>query len=87
MGYHNYEMTMTDLRELVEHYLGKPLAASTSAALWHCPVCAPQRHALLMVSADEYRCLSGYPCDGGASEWMRTIDREPDEPIMIGVPA
>jgi len=41
MGYHNYEMTMTDLRELVEHYLGKPLAASTSAALWHCPVCAP----------------------------------------------
>ncbi len=24
----------------------------------------------------EYRCLSGYPCDGGASEWIRNIDQE-----------
>jgi len=81
MGYHNYEMTMTDLRELVEHYLGKPLAASTSAALWHCPVCAPQRHALLMVSADEYKCLSGYVCDGGAMEWIPGSE-EPTECIL-----
>ncbi len=76
-----------DLRDLVEAYLGKPLAASAHAGLWRCPVCPPERHALLMVSTDEYRCLSGYPCDGGASEWMQNIDQEPDEPIMIGVPA
>jgi len=83
MRYH--EMTTTDLRELVEQHLGKPLAASAHAGLWRCPVCPPKRHALLMVSANEYKCLSGYPCDGGASEWMRYLDREPDELFMIGV--
>lgn len=87
MGYHDYELTIIDLRKLVEQKFGKPLAFSACAALWRCPVCAPERHALLMVSTDQYRCLSGYPCDGGASEWMRNIDQEPDEPIMIGVPA
>jgi len=87
MEYHDSELTTTDLRELVEHHVGKPLVASTHAALWRCPVCPPERHAVLMVSAHEYKCLSGYPCDGGASEWMRNIDQEPDEPIMIGVPA
>ena len=81
------EEPIHDLRDLVEDHLGKPLATSAHAGLWRCPACSPQRHGLLMVSTDEYRCLSGYPCDGGASEWMRTIDREPDEPIMIGVPA
>ena len=48
---------MTDLRDLVEAHLGKPLAASTHAGLWRCPACSPERHALLMVSADEYHCL------------------------------
>lgn len=78
---------MTDLRDLVEVHLGKPLAASPNAGLWHCPACSPERHALLIVSADEYKCLSGYVCDGGVSKWMRNIDPEPDEPLMIGVPA
>lgn len=76
-----------DLRDLVEDYLGKPLAASTHASLWRCPACPPERHALLMVSADEYKCLSGYPCDGGAGEWMSEVDPEPNQPFMIGVPA
>lgn len=75
----------SDLRELVEQQLGKPLAASTHAALWRCPVCPPERHALLMVSADEYKCLSGYPCDGGAHEWMPSLDPMPDEPFAVGV--
>jgi hypothetical protein len=34
-----------------------------------------------MASADEYRCLSGYPCDGGASEWMARITPEADAPL------
>jgi len=74
-------LTTTDLRHLVEVHLGKPLAASAHAALWRCPSCPPGRHALLMASADEYRCLSGYPCDGGASEWMARITPEADAPL------
>lgn len=76
----------TDLRELAEQHLGKPLAASTHAGLWRCPACPPERHALLMVSADEYRCLSGYPCDGGATEWMRSDDKEADALLVLGTP-
>lgn len=87
MGYHNSKLTLIDLRDLVEAYLGKPLAASTHAGLWRCPVCPPERHALLMVSTDEYRCLSGYPCDGGASDWMRRQEQEPDKLIGLGVTA
>jgi hypothetical protein len=81
------EQQIHDLRDLVEAYLGKPLVASAHAGLWHCPVCPPERHALLMVSADEYKCLSGYPCEGGADEWLRSTDLEPDEPFMMGMPA
>jgi hypothetical protein len=82
----NYcDLTPTDLRELAEQHLGKPLAASTRASLWRCPVCPPERHALLMVSADEYKCLSGYSCDGGAAEWIVALSPEPDEPMMVGV--
>lgn len=77
------EERIYDLRDLVEAYLGKPLAASTHAGLWRCPVCPPERHALLMVSTDEYRCLSGYPCDGGADEWLNTEDAH-SEPIAVG---
>jgi len=58
--------------------LASRLAASTHAGLWRCPVCPPKRHALLMVSADEYQCLSGYPCDGGASEWMQSVAEPTD---------
>ena len=85
MEYH--ELTMTDLRDLVEAHLGKPLAASTHAGLWRCPACSPERHALLLVSADEYRCLSGYPCDGGASEWMRHSNEEPNKLTVLGATA
>lgn len=81
------QLNMIDLRDLVEAQLGKPLAASAHAGLWRCPDCSSQRHGLLLVSADEYKCLSGYVCDGGASEWLQNIDHAPDEPLMIGVPA
>ncbi|GIK28169.1 hypothetical protein FBR02_13790 [Anaerolineae bacterium CFX9] len=74
----------SDLRERVEQHLGKPLAASAYAGLWRCPACPPERHALLMVAADDYRCLSGYSCDGGASEWMTTLDPTPDESFAVG---
>jgi hypothetical protein len=80
------EERIHDLRDLVEAYLGKPLAASTHAGLWRCPVCPPERHALLMVSTDEYRCLSGYPCDGGASEWMYIVAEPSPNSVLIGVP-
>jgi len=83
---HN-EHSTGDLRELAQQHLGKPLAVSTHAGLWRCPACPPKRHALLMVSADEYRCLSGYPCDGGATEWMRSEDKEADELLIAGVSA
>ncbi len=79
--------TLIDLRDLVETHLGKPLAASPHAGLWRCPACSSERHGLLLVSADEYKCLSGYVCDGGVNEWMQNINQEPDEPLMIGVPA
>ncbi|MBE2271877.1 MAG: hypothetical protein IAE80_26825 [Anaerolinea sp.] len=79
--------TQIDLRNLVEAHLGKPLAASAHAGLWRCPACSSQRHGLLLVSADEYKCLSGYVCDGGANEWLQNIYQEPDETLMIGVPA
>ncbi|MDX2159909.1 MAG: hypothetical protein SF162_01155 [bacterium] len=74
-----------DLRDVVEEHLGKPLAASTHAALWRCPACPPERHALIMVSAHECKCLSGYPCDGGADEWMHSEVPEPDEPFLTSV--
>ena len=74
-----------DLRDLVEAYLGNPLAASTHAGLWRCPVCPPGRHALLMVSADEYKCLSGYLCDGGASEWMQSLEGRNEGILPLGV--
>lgn len=77
---------MTDLRDLVEAHLGKPLAASPNAGLWHCPACSPERHALLIVSADEYKCLSGYACEGGASEWMQPLEQQSDGIFPLGVP-
>lgn len=80
----NKQLASTDLRALVEQHLGKPLAASAHAALWRCPACPPERHGLLMVSADEYKCLSGYPCDGGASEWMNGQTQPIDERSVFG---
>jgi len=80
------ELTMIDLRDLVEDHLGKPLATSAHAGLWRCPACSPQRHGLLMVSTDEYRCLSGYPCDGGASEWMQSLEERTGCILPLGVP-
>lgn len=81
------EYLTTDLRELVEQRLGKPLAASTHAGLWRCPICPPERHALLMVSADEYKCLSGYPCDGGADEWLHSQEQLTGEQYLFRAPA
>jgi len=80
------DFTTTDLRDLVEDHLGKPLVASTHAGLWRCPACSPQRHGLLMVSADEYKCLSGYPCDGGASEWLQSLEERTGCILPLGVP-
>lgn len=74
---------MIDLREMVEKHLGKPLAASTNAALWRCPVCPPERHSLLLVSANQHKCLGRCVCDGGASEWMRSEEQLTDELIML----
>ncbi len=73
-----------DLRKLVEQHLGKPLAASAYAGLWRCPVCPPERQALLMVSANEHRCLSGYSCDGGATEWIHDTTQSVDELFVLG---
>lgn len=73
-----------DLRDRVEAYLGKPLAASARAGLWRCPVCPPKRHALLMVSATEYQCLSGSPCDGGAGTWLHSHVQSADERFVVG---
>lgn len=52
--------------------LGRPVAASATAALWRCPKCGAQTHALLVVTADAYRCLSGYACSAGAEDWLLT---------------
>jgi hypothetical protein len=63
---------MPDLRDIVEARLGKPLAASVLASLWRCPVCSPDMHSLLMVSAVEIRCLGRSICDDDVSERMKT---------------
>jgi hypothetical protein len=73
-----------DLRELVEQYIGKPLASSANASLWRCPVCPPEAHSLLMVSADQFRCLGRYVCDGGASEWIQDIGESSTDLVLIG---
>ena len=77
----------TDLRELVEQHIGKPLASSVNASLWRCPACPPEAHSLLMVSADQFRCLGRYACDGGASEWMRDIAEPTAVQVELGAPA
>ena len=77
----------TDLRVLVQERLGKPLAASANASLWRCPVCPPASHSLLMVSADQFRCLGRCPGDGGVSEWIRELVEPTDTLVEIGEPA
>ncbi|HMN13527.1 MAG: hypothetical protein IAE80_09570 [Anaerolinea sp.] len=78
------ETLSIDLRELVEQRLGKPLAASAHAGLWRCPVCPPEAHSLLLVSADQFRCLGRYPCDGGVSQWMQSINVSTAETVGLG---
>lgn len=78
------KQTTTDLRELAEAQLGRPLASSAKASLWRCPVCPPETYALLMVSANQFCCLGRYPCDGGASAWMRMIANPGSELVNTG---
>lgn len=73
----------TDLRELAEQHLGKPLAASANAALWRCPVCPLEAHSLLLVAADQYRCMGRYLCDGGVSEWVQNIETTAGESTSV----
>lgn len=72
-----------DLRERVEKRLGKPLASSLNASLWRCPVCPPEAHSLLLVSADQHRCMGRRVCDGGINDWMN-VEYPDAEPIAIG---
>ena len=72
-----------DLRERAEQRLGKPLASSPNASLWRCPVCPPEAHALLLVAADQHRCMGRRACDGGINEWMKAEDLEV-EPVAVG---
>ncbi|MBK9748819.1 MAG: hypothetical protein IPO91_18855 [Chloroflexi bacterium] len=65
-----------DLRERAEKRLGKPLASSPNASLWRCPVCPPEAHSLLLVAADQHRCMGRRACDGGINEWMNAEDPE-----------
>lgn len=65
-------MLEQDFLEQAIRSLGRPLAASATAALWRCPKCGAQTHALLVVTADAYRCLSGYACSAGAEDWLLT---------------
>lgn len=76
------DSSVTDLRKIVERRLGKPLAASANAALWRCPVCRKSSHSLLMVSADQCRCLGRHVCEGGVNEWLQN-DNETDELLTL----
>ena len=78
------DSSVTDLRKVIERRLGKPLAASAKAALWRCPVCRKSSHSLLMVSADQYRCLGRCQCDGGVSEWMQNLKTPTSDAVAAG---
>lgn len=73
----------TDLREQAKKRLGKPLASSLNMSLWRCPICPPEAHALLLVSADQHRCMGRRVCDGGINDWMNEEYPE-DEPLAAG---
>ncbi len=79
------ERTMTDLRVLAEQRLGPPLAASRVAALWRCPFCPPEHHALLWVAADACCCLGSGPCDADPEGWLLSRLPLPDAPLAARV--
>lgn len=81
-----YEPTC-DLRELAEVHLGKPIAVSACAALWRCPACYRKHRGLLMVAANEYKCLSKHPCGGGAGQWMKALKQVSGEITVLGASA
>ena len=70
-----------DLRERAEKRLGKPLASSLNASLWRCPVCPPEAHSLLLVTADQHRCMGRRACDGGINKWMNA-----EAPVVEAAP-
>jgi hypothetical protein len=72
-----------DLREWAETRLGEPLASSPNASLWRCPVCPPEVHSLLLVAADQHRCMGRRMCDGGINDWMNEEDLNA-RPIAVG---
>ncbi len=78
------EQTTIDLRDRVTVSLGEPLAANAHAALWRCPVCPRESYSLLMVLADQHHCVGHYPCDGGASEWMRSLAAPSSDLVSVG---
>ena len=79
------ERTMTDLRVLAGQRLGPPLAASRVAALWRCPFCPPEHHALLWVAADACCCLGSGPCDADPEGWLLSNGSVSADPVLAGV--
>ncbi len=77
------EIKSFDLREVAERRLGESLAISIYARLRCCAACPPESYALIIVSANDYRCLSSFSCDGGTHEWMCTRNDETDMPPTI----
>ncbi len=46
-----------DLRQIAAETWGRPLASSSLASLWRCPCCDRNTHSIMMVAAEQFRCL------------------------------
>lgn len=69
----------SDLRTIAAHAWGQPLAASHQASLWRCPSCERKAHSLLVVTADQFRCLGRCGVCGGLPELEALIAASVEE--------
>ncbi|MBK9750076.1 MAG: hypothetical protein IPO91_25335 [Chloroflexi bacterium] len=75
-----------DLRQLAVETWGRPLASSSLAALWRCPCCQRNTHSIMMVAADQFRCLGQCRIAGGLLELETLItasaEHVPDDVLV-----
>lgn len=63
----------TDLRSIASQSWGHPLASSHRASLWWCPCCECKSSSLIVVTADQFRCLGRCGVRGGLVEMKQLL--------------
>lgn len=75
-----------DLRLIAAQSWGKPLASSLLASLWRCPSCERKKRSILLVAADQFRCLGQCRIAGGLLELETLItasaEHVPDDVLV-----